>query len=123
MDVRRENDDGNDEPGDPQEGHRELRDPFDSVDKVVAPARRLRPGDRLAPPFLLALPLFEALLLQLLQALNAFDGGRLLRRGAAGWNGSHISGVLHAETKIVGGRRSLRFLVSSLLAEVRFRLT
>ena len=76
----REDDDGDDEPGDPQEGHRELRDPFDAVDEIVAPARRLGPGDRLAPPFLLALLLFEALLLQLLQALDAFDGGRLLPR-------------------------------------------
>ena len=72
-----------DEPGDPEEGHRVLRDPLDAVDEIVAAARRLGPGDRLAPPLLLALLLLEALLLQLLQALDALDGGRLLVRRAA----------------------------------------
>ena len=94
-----------------------------SVDEVVAPARRLGPGDGLAPSLLLALLLLQALLLQPLQALDALDGGRpFLQRGAVR-SSSHLGGVLHTETKIAAGRRSLRFLVSSLLAEVRFHLT
>ena len=122
-DVAREDDDGDDQPGDSQQGHRELRDLFDLIYEVVAPTRRLDPGDGLAPSLRLASLSFQALLLQALQALDALDGGRLFLQRGAVRSSSHFGGVLHAETKIVGGRRSLRFLVSSLLAEVRFRLT
>jgi hypothetical protein len=44
----------------------------------VAAARWLGPGDDLTPSLFLALLLFQALLLQLLQPPDALDGRRLL---------------------------------------------
>ena len=53
---------------------------FDAVDEIVTAAGGLGPGDPLAPALLLALLLLEPLLLQPLQAMDALDRRRLLRR-------------------------------------------
>ena len=99
-------DNADDQPGDSQQGHRELRDPLDAIDEVVAPARRLSPGDDLAPSLLGALLFFQTLPLQPLQPLDALDGRRLTLYRGASRGTSRVGGVPHIEMKIVGGRRS-----------------
>ena len=47
--VGREDDDGDDQPGDSQQGHRVLRHLLDPIHELVTATRRLDPGYDLAP--------------------------------------------------------------------------
>jgi hypothetical protein len=109
IDVRVQHDDDEDEPGHPQEGHGVLRDLLNPVDEIMAPTRRLGPGDHLTPLFLSALLLFDALLFQPFQALNALNGGGRLRP-CGGCRRTRISGVSHV-TKLVRGEHSERSFI------------
>ena len=79
FDVGRDDDDGDDQPGNPQERHRVPGGPLNAIDEIVAPARRLDSRDGLAPSLLLADLLFQSLALQALQPTDALDGRRPLR--------------------------------------------
>lgn len=103
VDVGRDDGDTDDQPGNPQEGHRVLRGPLDAIDEIMAPARRLDPRDDQAPSLLLAFLLFQSLPLQLLQPLDALDGRGSLRYRYVSSISSHIGEVPRIETKIVDG--------------------
>src|SRR5690242_5352580 len=75
----RDHDDPNDQPGEPQQGHRIFGNPLNILDEFMTAAGGFGPGDGLAPPLLVSPFPFEAFPLQPLQSLDALDRGRLPR--------------------------------------------